>query len=88
MAKLPEKSRKLFDYVKEHGGRVNIEDAAEALCVDVKTLNGTLTSMGTKGPHAKGLLDYEKVPVEGQDKPAKFVFLTEAGTTYEDTDEE
>jgi hypothetical protein len=39
--------------------------------------------MGCKGEKAKGLVDYEKVDVEGQEKPTKYVFLTEAGLAFD-----
>jgi hypothetical protein len=51
-------------------------------------LNPVVTGLGVKGERAKGLLDYEKIPVEGSDKPAKYVFLTEAGKTFVPSDDE
>lgn len=79
--KLPEKSQQVFDYVKENGGRVTIDEIASALGRDVKSVNGTVTALGCKGK-GKGLVDYEKITVEGVDKPVKYVFLTEAGQTF------
>ena len=80
--KLTEKQAMVFNYVKENGVRVAMEELCAALGSDAKHLNPVVTGLGVKGERAKGLLDYEKVPVEGSDKPAKYVFLTEAGKTF------
>ena len=60
-----------------------------ALNNDAKHLNPVVTGLGVKGERAKGLCDYEKVAVEGEDKPVKYVFLTDAGQAWTpDADEE
>ena len=86
--KLTEKQAMVFNYVKENGGRVAMEELCAALGSDAKHLNPVVTGLGVKGERAKGLLDYEKIPVEGSDKPAKYVFLTEAGKTFVPSDDE
>lgn len=80
--KLTEKQAAVFDYIKANGGRVSMEELCNALGTDAKHLNPVVTTLGTKGERAKGLVDYEKVTVEGAEKPIKYVFLTEAGQNY------
>lgn len=86
--KLTEKQNLVFSYVRDNGGRVSMEELCAALNNDAKHLNPVVTGLGVKGERAKGLLDYEKVPVEGSDKPAKYIFLTEAGKTFVPSDDE
>lgn len=73
-------SQAIFDYVKENG-RVTVEELCNALGREPKSINGSVTALGCKGK-GKGLVDYEKVAVEGQEKPVKYVFLTEAGKNF------
>ena len=68
----------VIKYLKDNG-RVEFTELCEALGKEAKQLNPVITGLGTKGPKAKGLVDYEKVTVEGEDKPVKYVFLTDAG---------
>lgn len=86
--KLTEKQNLVFNYVKENGGRVSMDELCAALNSDAKHLNPVVTTLGVKGERAKGLLDYEKVPVEGQEKPVKYIFITEAGKTFVPSDDE
>lgn len=86
--KLTENANLVLNYVKENGGRVSISELATALGKTEKSINGTVTSLGCKGPHAKGLVDREKVSVEGQEKPITYVVLTEAGRTFVPSDDE
>ena len=80
--KLTENASLVFNYVKDNGGRVSIPELATALGKTEKSINGTVTALGCKGPHAKGLVDRDKVSVEGQEKPITYVVLTEAGRTF------
>ena len=64
-----------------------MDELCEALHTDAKHLNPVVTTLGVKGERAKGLVDYEKIDVEGSDKPVKYVFLTEAGKTFVPTEE-
>lgn len=89
--KLTEKQTAVFNYLKENGGRVTMDELCTALGTDAKHLNPVVTTLGTKGERAKGLCDYEKIAVEGEEKPVKYVFLTEAGQSFvpgEDDDAE
>lgn len=79
--KLTEKQTAVVNYLKENG-RVTMDELCTALNSDPKHLNPVITTLGTKGERAKGLCDYEKVDVEGSEKPVKYVFLTEAGIAY------
>lgn len=79
--KLTEKQAAVVNYLKENG-RVTMDELCNALNSDAKHLNPVITTLGTKGERAKGLCDYEKVEVEGAEKPVKYVFLTEAGIAY------
>ena len=80
--KLTEKQTAVVNYLKENGGRVAMEELCNALNTDAKHLNPVITTLGVKGERAKGLCDYEKVAVEGEEKPVKYVFLTEAGQNF------
>lgn len=86
--KLTERQNAVFNYLKENGGRVSMDELCSALNSDAKHLNPVVTTLGVKGERAKGLVDYEKVPVEGQEKPVKYIFLTEAGKTFVPSDDE
>lgn len=86
--KLTENATLVLNYVKENGGRVSIPELAAALNKTEKSINGTVTALGCKGPHAKGLVDREKVSIEGQEKPVTYVVLTEAGRSFVPSDED
>ena len=79
--KLTEKQTAVVDYLKANG-RVTIDELCNALGTDAKHLNPVITTLGTKGERAKGLCDYEKVAVEGAEKPVMYVFVTEAGIIF------
>lgn len=79
--KLTDRQTAVIDYLKANG-RVTIDELCSALGTDSKHLNPVITTLGVKGDKAKGLCDYEKVAVDGEDKPVKYVFLTEAGIAY------
>jgi len=85
--KLTERQNEVYNYLKANGGRVSMDELCEALHTDAKHLNPVVTTLGVKGERAKGLVDYEKIDVEGSDKPVKYVFLTEAGKTFVPTEE-
>ena len=84
MIKLTEKQTAVFTYLRDNG-RVTMDELCSALNTDAKHLNPVITTLGCKGERAKGLVDYEKVEVEGAEKPVKYVFLTEAGLAYDPT---
>ena len=80
---LKENSRKVFDYVKSLGGaNVTAADIAEATGLEVRSVNGIVTSAFQK----KGLM--ERIPAEieledGTHKPVKFIKATAAGLAYD-----
>lgn len=86
MAKLTEKQSAVVDYLKTNG-KVTMDELCNALGTDAKHLNPVITGLGTKGERAKGLVDYEKISVEGEEKPVKYVFLTDAGKDFEPTED-
>lgn len=86
--KLTEKQTAVFECIKNAGGRISMEELCDTLNSDPKHLNPVITTMGVKGPHAKGLVDYEKIAVEGMEQPVKYVFLTEAGKNFVPSDDE
>ena len=86
--KLTEKQMSVFSYLKEKGGRVSMDELCNALGTDAKHLNPVVTTLGVKGERAKGLVDYEKVAIEGEEKPVKYVFLTEDGKNFVPSDDE
>ena len=73
----------VFNYVKEHNDEdITATDIAEALGLEVKSVNGTVTSAFQK----KGLM--ERVPGEveledGSHKAVKFIHLTAAGEEFD-----
>jgi predicted HTH transcriptional regulator len=79
--KLTEKQTAVVNYLRENG-RVSMDELCNALGTDAKHLNPVITTLGVKGERAKGLCDYEKVAVDGEEKPVKYVFLTEAGVNF------
>ena len=76
---LTEKSRVIYDYVKEHDGQqFTAQDIADATGVPVKSVNGVVTMSFQK----KGLM--ERIPAEievedGKHKSVKFIQLTDKG---------
>lgn len=84
--KLTANQDKVWNYLKANG-KVTMDELCEALGTDAKHLNPVITTLGCKGERAKGLVDYEKVAVEGQEKPVKYVFLTDAGINFVPSEE-
>lgn len=79
--KLTDKQAAVVNYLQANG-RVTMDELCNALGSDAKHLTPVITTLGTKGERAKGLCDYEKVEVEGEEKPVKYIFLTDAGMAY------
>ena len=78
--KLTEKSLEVFNYVKENGGRVSIEELAAGLNRTARSVNANVTDLCSE---KKGLAMREKVTPEGEDaKPITYVVLTEAGQAF------
>ena len=80
--KLTEKSLEVFNYVKENGGRVSIEELAAGLNRTPRSVNANVTDLCSE---KKGLAMREKVAGEGEGedaKPITYVVLTEAGQAF------
>ena len=76
--KLTEKSMEVYNYIKENGGRVSIEELAAGLNRTPRSVNANVTDLKNKG-----LAMREKVKGEGEDaKDITYVVLTEAGKTF------
>lgn len=80
---LTEKSTEVLDYVKAHDGRVNIEEICEATGRNARSIGANVTDL-----QKKGLCEREKIEVEGEDKPATFVVLTDKGMNFVPSDDE
>jgi hypothetical protein len=84
---LKENSRKVYEFVKsQNGENITAADIAEATGLEVKSVNGIVTSAFQR----KGLM--ERIPaeieVEKEDgtvahKPVKFIKLTAAGEAFD-----
>ena len=78
--KLTEKSLEVFNYVKENGGKVSIEELANGLGRTPRSVNANVTDLCSE---KKCLCMREKVAGEGEDaKPITYVLLTEAGQAF------
>ena len=81
--KITEKSAEVFNYVKANGGRVSIEELAQATGRTTRSVNANVTDLCSE---KKSLCVREKVEVEGQEKPVTYVCLTDAGKAFEIAD--
>ena len=78
--KLTEKSLEVFNYIKDNGGRVSVEELANGLNRTARSVNANVTDLCSE---KKGLAMREKVAGEGEDaKPITYVVLTEAGHAF------
>lgn len=78
--KLTEKSLEVFNYIKENGGRVSVEELAVGLNRTPRSVNANVTDLCSE---KKGLAMREKVAAEDEDaKPITYVVLTEAGMAF------
>lgn len=76
--KLTEKSQSVFDYVKENGGKVSVDELCTALERAPRSINANVTDLAKKE-----LVIRENVAGEGEDaKDITYVVLTEAGKTF------
>lgn len=76
--KLTEKSAEVFNYVKENGGRVSIDEMVTALGRNARSIGANVTDL-----KKKELCIREKVEGEGDEKDVTYVILTEAGQTFD-----
>lgn len=81
--KLTEKSTQVLDYVKANGGKVSIQELADALDRGPRSVGANVTDL-TK----KGLAQREKVEVEGEEKPVTYVVLTDEGMNFVPSEDE
>lgn len=92
MAKLTEKTRLVLNYVRENdkGEGVLLSKMAEDLGMKPKQIGPIVwtTLKEKKDGSRPSLVRYEKKTVKGEDQPVGYVFITEAGKTYEDPEEE
>lgn len=84
--KLTEKSMEVFNYLKENGGRVSMEELTNALGRTARSVSANVTDLCSE---KKGLAVRVKVPGDGDDaKPITYVELTEAGKNFVPSDED
>ena len=82
--KLTEKSQSVFDYIKENGGKVSIEELATALDRTTRSVGANVTDLAKKG-----LVVREKVAGEGEDaKDITYAVITHAGAEFVPTDDD
>lgn len=81
--KLTEKSTQVLDYVKANGGKVSIDELAEALGRGPRSVGANVTDLAKKK-----LAVREKVEVEGADKPVTYVVLTDEGVNFVPSEDE
>lgn len=80
--KLTEMSSEVFNYVKENGGRVSIEELANAVGRSARSVGANVTDLSKKG-----LVVRDKVTVEGAEKAVTYVQITDEGKTFVPTEE-
>lgn len=80
--KLTEKSQIVFEYLKNNGGKVSIEELANATGRSARSIGANVLDL-TK----KGLVIREKEEVEGAEKPVAYAILTDTGKTFVPSDD-
>ena len=80
--KLTEKSSEVFNYVKDNGGHVSIDEICNAIGRTARSVGANVTDL-----QKKSLVEREKVEVEGAEKPVVYVNLTDAGATFVPSDD-
>lgn len=82
--KLTAKSNEVFEYVKDNGGKISIDELAEALGRTARSVGANVTDL-----QKKELVVREKVKGETEDdKDITYVVLTEAGASFVPSDDE
>lgn len=79
---LTAKSNEVFEYLKNNGGKVSIEELANATGRSVRSVSANVLDL-TK----KDLVVREKEEVEGAEKPVAYAILTDAGKTFVPSDD-
>ena len=87
---LTDKSKRVFEFVKQHEGEnIIAADIAEALGLDVKVVNGCLTrSMQMHDPALIVRVPSKMEMADGTVKEVKLIKLTDAGKTFDPDAEE
>lgn len=80
---LTAKSNEVFEYLKNNGGKVSIEELANATGRSARSIGANVLDL-TK----KGLAVREKEEVEGAEKPVAYAILTDAGKTFVPSDDD
>ena len=80
--KLTEKSQIVFEYLKNNGGKVSIDELVNATGRSARSVGANILDL-TK----KGLVVREKEEVEGAEKPVAYAILTDAGKTFVPSDD-
>ena len=81
--KLTEKSQTIFEYLKANGGRVSIEELANATGRSARSVGANVLDL-----QKKKLVVREKEEVEGADKPVAFAVLTDEGKNFVPSEDE
>lgn len=81
--KLTTKSSEVFEYVKANGARVSVEEICKAVDRAPRSVNANVNDLAKKG-----LVEREKVEVEGADKPIVYVVLTDEGKAFVPSEDE
>ena len=81
--KLTEKSNEIFEYLKANGGRISIEELANATGRSARSVGANVLDL-----QKKKLVVREKEEVEGADKPVAYAVLTDEGRNFVPSDDE
>lgn len=74
---LTEKTSEVFNYIKENGGRVSIDEISQVLNRPPRSINASVNDL-----QKKGLITREKVLPEGEEKEIVYVVITEIGNSF------
>lgn len=80
--KLTEKSNEIFEYLKANGGRVSIEELANATGRSARSVGANVLDL-----QKKNLVVREKEEVEGAEKPVAYAVLTDEGRNFVPSDD-
>ena len=80
--KLTEKSQTIFEYLKANGGRVSIDELANATGRSARSVGANVLDL-----QKKKLVVREKEEVEGADKPVAYAVLTDEGRNFVPSDD-
>lgn len=81
--KLTEKSNEVFEYVKNNGGKITVEEICEAVGRTSRSVNANINDLAKKE-----LVVREKVKADSDDeKDITYVVITDAGKSFVPTEE-